>query len=140
MSFKISFKNLDKKIRGLRGVPDEIDREFAKAIFTELEVEVAGRAKAELAPVSPGGGALRGSIHVTEPQFSVRGFIRVAVVAGGPAAPYALAVHEWVDPKVNWTVPGTGPKFLEEPLNEARPGIERELEAALGRAVKKGLR
>jgi hypothetical protein len=49
------------------------------------------------------------------------------IVYGGPDIPYAIAVHEhlsshspasWVKKeergeKINWTVPGTGPKYLE---------------------------
>lgn len=37
----------------------------------------------------------------------------VAVGFGGEAAPHALAVHENLDPGVDWSPPGTGPKFLE---------------------------
>ena len=35
------------------------------------------------------------------------------VVSKGNIAPYNVRVHEWLDPSVKWSVPGTGPKFIE---------------------------
>lgn len=35
------------------------------------------------------------------------------VVSKGNIAPYNARVHEMLDPSVNWTTPGTGPKFIE---------------------------
>ncbi len=132
MSFKITFKGLDRKIKGLLSIPDEIDDEFAKTLFQEME-DVAGRSKETFVPVDTG--ALRGSIHATPPKVR-RGSVSTSVVAGGPAAPYALTVHENLQARH----PLGQAKYLERPLNEARPTIERELEGALGRAIKKGLR
>ena len=39
--------------------------------------------------------------------------LAAAVGFGGGAAAHALAVHENLDPAVDWSPPGTGPKYLE---------------------------
>lgn len=38
----------------------------------------------------------------------------------GSNTEYAAAVHERLDPTVNWSARGTGPKFIETPLRENR--------------------
>ena len=136
-NFKVDFPNLDKVIKKLKGVPDAVDKEFAKTLFTELE-EVAGRSKESFVPVDTG--ALRGTLHVTTPIISRGNKVFSSIAAGGPSAPYALAVHENLSPSVRWSVPGTGPKYIETPLNEAIPRIKRELDRAIARGTKKGLR
>lgn len=37
----------------------------------------------------------------------------------GYGTDYALQVHEDMDPRTHWTRPGSGPKYLENPLKEA---------------------
>jgi len=132
--FKITIKGLDKAVRRLRALGGNIQKEIAPALFTEMDVEVAGRAKEEFVPVDTG--ALKGSIHATKPKVR-RGSVSVSVVAGGPAAPYALRVHEWLGAGVRWSVPGTGPKYIEKPLLAAIPEIKKALIKALVRAIKK---
>lgn len=41
----------------------------------------------------------------------------------GFSANYALWVHEMYDRPVNWTIPGSGPKFLEAAVNRNRDKI-----------------
>jgi hypothetical protein len=64
------------------------------------------------------------------------------------AQDYAQAVHEhpsyhsppsWQGKVINWTKPGTGPKFLERPLRQRQRGmagrISRLIRAELGLAI-----
>ena len=136
---KFKLTGLDNAIKQLNKLGGDANREIAKSLFQEMEVEVAGRAKESLAAVSPGGGDLRESIHVIKPKIT-RGGVSVTVVAGGPAAPYAKRVHEWLDSRVKWSVPGTGPKYLERPFLEALPGMERAVRNALATAIRKARR
>jgi hypothetical protein len=59
---------------------------------------------------------------------------------GGPADEYALAVHEtpsphdppaWIGKTVTFHHPGTGPKYLEAPLNAAASGMDDRIAARL---------
>ncbi len=63
-------------------------------------------------------GNLRDSHDVTKPAIDGEG-VSVSIVCGGPAAPYALAVHENLNPGVHWSLDGTGPKWLENTVREA---------------------
>ena len=131
--FRVEFPNLKQVIKKLKVLPGNVEREFAKALSSEMEF-VAGEAKERFVPVDTG--ALRGSIHATKPKIS-SGKVSVSVVAGGPSADYALAVHENLSPSVRWSVIGTGPKYLERPFTERLFSIEKQLEAAIGKAVKR---
>ena len=64
-------------------------------------------------------GALRASEHVEGPTREGRK-VSVAIVAGGPAAPYALTVHE--DLEANHPRGGQA-KYIESTLNESAPYI-----------------
>jgi len=68
-------------------------------------------------------GALRSSNFVTRPKRT-GGTVSLKVGFGGMAASYALFVHEMPE-GTNWTTPGTGPKYLERPLNALRPKFGR---------------
>lgn len=91
-----------------RRMPDVVGR----ALYQEAEIE-ATEAKRRT-PVDTG--ALRGTIHVTPPTHSRSG-ISVTIAAGGPAAPYAAAVHEDLEAfhKVGQA------KYIESVLNESGP-------------------
>lgn len=86
--------------------------EAARALYQEAEVEMT-EAKRRT-PVDTG--ALRGSGHVERPDVGLSN-ISVALQFGGPAAPYALKVHEDLDAfhRVGQA------KFLESTLMESRP-------------------
>lgn len=82
-------------------------------------------------PVASDGGVLRASGFVSEPVRNGRS-ISVTLSFGGAADAYAISVHETMsgyDPPswkimyehgglIQWTTPGTGPKFLESVINE----------------------
>lgn len=88
--------------------PDEVGR----ALFIEAEIE--SKEVKRRTPVDKGN--LRGSVHVVGPKREWRK-IEVLIVAGGPAAPYALYVHENLEAehKVGQA------KFLESVILESRP-------------------
>lgn len=102
------------------------------ALYVESE-KVMGRAKKEFVPVVTG--TLRNSGHVQKPEISGNK-IEVVLGFGGPAAAYALAVHENPRagkthgvspsgkpyPKNRWSRVG-GYKYLETPFLEAAPGL-----------------
>ncbi|CAB4156623.1 hypothetical protein UFOVP655_80 [uncultured Caudovirales phage] len=74
-----------------------------------------------LTPVDTG--ALRGSGGVSAPQHTPTG-IGVDIFFGGPAAPYALYVHEIMYYQHNAP---TQAKFLEQPFMERLPNIQQNM-------------
>jgi hypothetical protein len=93
------------------------------------------RSKKDFVPVADS--TLQGTGHVRLAKVK----IEANLVYGGPAAPYALAVHEhlskhsppsWQTAErsgggVRFNPPGRGPKYLEKPLMEARRTLARDL-------------
>ena len=76
-------------IARIRSYAKNLRQQTASALLAETELmatAIKGRT-----PVDTG--TLRASIHVTGPEFEGKQ-IKTAVVAGGPASPYALIVHE----------------------------------------------
>lgn len=81
-------------------------------------------------------GTARSSKYVAPPETSGTRH-RIDMGYGGAAGAYLLALHEHLSEHsppswqaaeasghgVHWSVPGTGPKFLEGPLREAAPYI-----------------
>ena len=69
---------------------------------------------------------LKGSGIVLSPKVRRT---RVTVVAGygGAASAYALKVHEMLGENVQWTTPGTGPKYLESAFDERAPHMPRRM-------------
>lgn len=65
-------------------------------------------------------GALRASHNVEDTPTGAQ------ISVGGPAAPYAVYVHESTHRR--WQEPGTGAKFLERAVAEQLPEITRDLE------------
>jgi hypothetical protein len=81
-------------------------------------------------------GALRSSNFVSHPKRAGNE-ITVRFGYGGMAARYALFVHE-MPAGTNWTTGGTGPKYLERPLNAAKPRIGQEISKFAARLLKQG--
>lgn len=59
-------------------------------------------------------GALEGTGHVDPPVWGPDD-VTVNLGYGSEAVTYAVIVHENMNPDVNWTRPGSGPKYLETP-------------------------
>lgn len=97
-------------------------QEVAKALYEEAGIEMT-EAKRRT-PVDTG--ALRTSGHVTKPSWSGRK-VSVNLYFGGPAAPYAIYVHENEDAfhRVGQA------KFLESTLNESAPHFAARVSARI---------
>lgn len=116
-----------------RRFPDHV----AKALYRRAE-EIMTRSKREFVPVDTGN--LRATGHVHEPERHGRK-ISVAMSYGGPAAPYAIAVHEHLSEHSPWSwqraenygegvhfhPAGRGPKYLERPLMEAMKTMAEDI-------------
>jgi len=89
-------------------------------VITEEANVIFGKAMI-LTPIDTG--ALRGSGGVSAPQNFPTG-IGVDIFFGGPAAPYALYVHEITHYKHNSP---TQAKYLEAPFMERLPQIQQNL-------------
>lgn len=119
---------------------DAIGREMY--IFAE-EVMTASKL---IVPVETG--TLMNTGHVELPRMH-EGSVLVQMGYGGPAAPYALYVHEALEgaipPSPNWswtkkvarggqiawTRPGSGPKYLENPLKERQDQLPGRVKKAV---------
>lgn len=92
----------------------------ARALYQEGEL-IATRSR-DLTPVDTG--ALRGSTHVAGPEQA--GPLTIVTVAvGGPAAPYAIYVHEDMEARH----PVGQAKFLEVAALEAAPELSARVAA-----------
>jgi hypothetical protein len=103
----------------LRVAKEQSPLAVAQAIWEEANL-IFARSQT-LVPVDTG--ALRGSGGVSAPQRGTNGYF-VDIYYGGPAAPYALYVHEIIG---NYHNPPTQAKYLEEPLVQAIPEIQNNL-------------
>lgn len=112
MAARLIFRGFDQVQRNLRRLAIESPDEFGRALYQETEVEATESKRRT--PVDTG--VLRASIHVEGPERSGRN-ISTRIVAGGPAAPYALQVHEDLEA----FHPVGQAKFIESTLNESRP-------------------
>lgn len=93
--------------------------------FAELIMEDS---QANYVPVAPDGGALQATGKVTPMPFVSPRMVEVILsYGGGITSAYAIAIHErpdfdpptWMGKvDLNWTKPGTGPKYLELPVME----------------------
>jgi hypothetical protein len=99
-------------------IPDRV----GNALYAEAEIEM-GEAKRRT-PVDTG--ALRASGHVGFPVFEGRD-IAVTLNFGGPAAPYALVVHEDLGA---WHAVGQA-KYLESTLLESAPFLPTRIATRL---------
>lgn len=114
---------------------DQFEALLEKAIAQHREL--LGRAMYEWAqvilrdtlPVTPiEYGTLRASGHVTFPAYPSTTIVEVTIGFGGPAAPYAIYVHE--NPEA-YHRPPTRSKFLESTFLDAAGHAEQELAARM---------
>lgn len=101
--------NLNKEIKAIEG------RSLAGLIRAAVVVRRSMDETPPLIPISPGGGHLRASWDTSDKGY----------VGGNPyitlkfTQNYAVYVHEMMDRadrKINWSRPGSGPKFLQAAL------------------------
>jgi hypothetical protein len=123
-------KGAKEVIDTLKKLAEKFPDRVAAAIYQEAQIVMTESKRR--CPVASDGGILRASGQVSLPVRKGKN-ISVTLSYGGAADAYAIAVHEhlsshsppsWVTAEdnghpVQWTTPGTGPKFLEGPINEA---------------------
>lgn len=126
------------QLKGVAAMANKIHAVSAKfkydvpaALYYEANVIMTESKKR--CPRSPDGGTLRASGHVQDPVVQGKR-ISVTMGYGGAASDYAVAVHEHLSEHsppswrhkedIDWTIPGTGPKYLEGPIKEAVPGLK----------------
>lgn len=102
----------------------------ASRVLYQFGEEVMAASK-EVVPVDSGTLMSTGYVTPSEQQGDE---ILVTLGYGGPAAPYAGIVHENLDPHVRWTRPGSGPKYLENPLKERQDGLPDRMAEAFKEA------
>lgn len=107
-----SLKNAEEMRRRLLRFAEKFPNEVERALYQETEVEA--KEVKRRTPVDTG--ELRASVHVEGPTRQWR-TIYTKIVAGGPAAPYAIYVHEDLDAihKVGQA------KYIESVILESRP-------------------
>jgi len=108
--------------RKLQRLADRFPDEVGRALYIETEIE--SKEVKRRTPVDKG--ALRASVHVVGPTREGR-TIYTFIVAGGPAAPYALFVHEDLAAfhKVGQA------KYIESVIMESRPFMGRRVAARI---------
>lgn len=113
-----SLKGVEEMKAKFRRFARNLPNEVMRALYIEMQIELKEVIKRT--PVDDG--PLRASIHLRGP-FQLKksdsgwGKVWVTIAAGGPAAPYAVYVHEDPDaihPVGQW-------KYLESVLLESRP-------------------
>jgi len=113
--FHVKVSGLPKVMKALKSLGDKGPKAMGGALFREGE-SIMGDSKEKFVPVVTGN--LRSSGHVDKPKITTKG-ASVELGFGGPAAPYALAVHE--NPNTGKTAEGSRVgewKYLETPYKQ----------------------
>ena len=131
-SFRLDLTGDKELINALQNSERQTPNAIAQAIYEEANVIFA---KSQvLVPVDTG--VLRGSGGVSAPQMGAQGYF-VDIFYGGPAAPYALVVHEIIG---NYHNPPTQAKYLEQPVMEAMSTIQQNIKGRIIDIIQKGHR
>jgi hypothetical protein len=110
----------DEIARRLERLAVEAPKELGDAIYQEALV--IRKVSRDRTPVRFG--VLKGTHEVSKPDIA-KGNASVSITVGGPAAPYALYVHE--DLQAHHDVGEA--KFLEKSINEAIPNFAARIAA-----------
>lgn len=124
MKIRLKVSGFRELKKALKAQGQRAEKSLAAALYAEGE-RIMAEAK-RLCPVDTG--TLRSTGHVQKPVIR-RGSIEVTLGFGGPAAPYAVYVHENLN--VHHTVGQA--KYLEKPLNDAARGFAERLAAEVRR-------
>lgn len=116
----LEVKGLDALAARLKGLGVAVGPAAGNALRVEAELMMT-EAKRRTPVLT---GALRASGHVTGPEGDAQ---VVTLAFGGPAAPYAVFVHENLAAR---HVTGEA-KFLERPVLEALPGLPERIAARI---------
>ncbi len=175
MSFSARSSGFDKLVQTVEKAKQRIREEAAKELYRFGE-EIMAASKdvvpvdtgnlmnsghVEMPPSLPAGGNPAWGTGLTAPE----GELLVVLAYGGPAAKYALYVHEALEgPRavslagswakaaarrnaesgrlertadyIHWKRPGSGPKYLENPFKERQDELPGRMAAAMRRALK----
>lgn len=130
MGIRFDLNGDEQLVKALKSGKEKSPQAIAQAIWEEANMIFA---KSQiLVPVDTG--VLRGSGGVSAPQLGNQGYF-VDIFYGGPAAPYALYVHEIIG---NYHNPPTQAKYLEQPLMEAMDGLQSRLKGRIVDIIEKG--
>ena len=130
MGIRFDLNGDEQLVKALKSGKEKSPQAIAQAIWEEANIIFA---KSQiLVPVDTG--VLRGSGGVSAPQLGSQGYF-VDIFYGGPAAPYALYVHEIIG---NYHNPPTQAKYLEQPLMEAMDGLQSRLKGRIVDIIEKG--
>ena len=117
-------------IRNLNRVINQMNVKVERAV-AECGEDLLRKSN-EVCPMSPLGSATSGDLRKSGTvSVEKNGLKTVAKVGyGGGQVDYAIAVHEMPE-SYNFTQPGTGPKYLENPLKEnSKKYIDKVAKAA----------
>ena len=131
-SFRLDLFGDKELVNALEAGKENTPQAIAQAIWEEANLIFA---KSQiLVPVDTG--VLSGSGGVSAPQMGAQGYF-VDIFYGGPAAPYALYVHEIIG---NYHNPPTQAKYLEQPVMEAMSTIQENIKGRIIDIIQKGHR
>jgi hypothetical protein len=140
-SFEFSIDGLDALKASMAAAVPKIREGASKALYAFAE-EVMTASKA-IVPVETGNLMSTGHVGKQQSPGVKEGFVYqegdeliIDVGYGDDAIGYALYVHENMFPGVNWTRPGSGPKFLESPFNERVDQLPGRIKNAVNYAMK----
>jgi hypothetical protein len=123
--------NLQKVIKQLQEKNENVMEALSSALYMEAE-NIMTKSKESYVPVRAG--TLRASGYVESPKVTGTS-VEIKLGYGGAAKAYALYIHE-APQNWNWSVSGTGPKYLEKPAREAAQGMGERLVKRLKAALK----
>jgi hypothetical protein len=122
-TFTFTLQGADELKRMLATSGENAPKATGQAIWEEAN-KIFAKSQV-LVPVDTG--VLRGSGGVSAPGYEGKN-LYVDIFYGGPAAPYALLVHEI---QGNYHNPPTQAKYLEQPFMEALPSIQQNMAARI---------
>lgn len=126
--FSVTVKGLPQTVKALKKLGDKGPKALGGALFREGE-SIMGDSKEKFVPVMTGN--LKSSGHVQPPKITSAG-ARVELGFGGPAAAYALSVHE--NPNTGKTATGSQVgewKYLETPFKQHLGNMDQRIAADL---------
>lgn len=151
MAIKIAyeFPGLQRKLDKLDKLADKQSLAMRKAAY-EWSEDTSTEAK-RMTPVGVStrthrAGTLRSTVHAIKPKPSSGKDWETGISAGGPAAPYAVIVHEKPETELRAQTRarrrsmGTTWKYLEKPFKAGRLKLSRLMSQAMRQGTKDGMR
>jgi len=128
MKITVEVKGTKELHRVLEKLGKRAQAELGKALYAEAEL-IMTESKKQV-PVDTG--TLRSTGYVDPPETQ-KDLVEVELGYGGPAAPYAVDVHE----RTEWHhKPPTKAKYLEDPVKTAVPKLPGALAKRLRKVIK----